>query len=131
MILMIKNFESNNKCIQRISTIKNKSENSHEKYLETKVTKLAAFKKLNSYQEDLFSLTTSNTCDQIFEMLCKKTLLTSNGMSKIFLILKRPQFIFYKYLVHTKKELLQDNNCDCMKPCIFTESNLVILFNHK
>jgi hypothetical protein len=88
MILMIKNFESNNQCIQRISTMKNKSENSHENYLETKVTKLAVFKKLNSYQEDFFTLSTSNMCDQIFEMLCKKTLMTSNEMSRIFLISK-------------------------------------------
>ena len=64
--------------------MKNKSENSHENYLETKVTKLAVFKKLNSYQEDFFSLTISNTCDQIFEMLCKKSLFTSNGISRIF-----------------------------------------------
>ena len=54
--------------------MKNKSESSHEKCLETKVTKLATFKDLNSYQEKLFSLDTSNRCDQVYEMLYKKKL---------------------------------------------------------
>ncbi len=83
-IIWLKDFKSNNKYIHRVSTVKNKSESSHEKCLETKVTKLATFKDLSSYQEKLFSLDASNRCDQIFEMLCKKKLFNPAKVSRFF-----------------------------------------------
>jgi hypothetical protein len=83
-IIWLKDFKSNNKYIHRVSTVKNKSESSHEKCLETKVTKLATFKELNSYQEKLFSLDASNRCDQIFEMLYKKKLFNNPAKVRHF-----------------------------------------------
>ena len=81
-IIWLKDFKSNNKYIHRVSTVKNKSESSHEN--KTKVTKLATFKDLGSYQEKLFSLDTSNRCDQIFEMLYKKKLFNPAKVSLFF-----------------------------------------------